>query len=91
LGSEGSGDALRTDLVLDLETRAPTGERIPALSRMELQSRDRPDGTDPAPYVDFDVTVTVRDFTPGDYVARLTVRDQIGRDIRSQDVPFTLP
>ena len=43
------------------------------------------------PYVDFDVTVTVRDFTPGDYVARLTVRDQIGRDIRSQDVPFSLP
>ncbi len=41
--------------------------------------------------MDFDVTVTVRDATPGDYTARLTVRDQIGRDIRSQDVPFSLP
>ena len=90
-GTQGSGDSLRTDLVLDLETRGPDGQRIPALSRMELQSRDRPDGTDPEPFVDFDVTLTVRDYTPGDYVARLTVRDQFGRDIRSQDVPFSLP
>jgi hypothetical protein len=90
-GTSGSAESPRTDLVLDLETRGPDGARIEALSRMELQSRDRPDGTDPQPYVDFDVSLTVRDAAPGAYVARLTVRDQIGRDIGSQDVPFSLP
>jgi hypothetical protein len=89
-GTEGSGEALRCDLVLDLETRGPGGDRIPALSRMELQSRDRPDAFDP-PHVDFDVTVTLRDAPDGNYTARLTVRDQIGRDIQSIDVPFSLP
>jgi hypothetical protein len=57
---------------------------------MELQARDRPDGLSP-PHVDFDVSVTLRDAAPGSYVARLTVRDQIGFDIKTQDVPFTLP
>jgi hypothetical protein len=41
--------------------------------------------------VDFDVSVTLREATPGEYIARLTVRDQIGRDIKTQDVVFTLP
>ena len=89
-GTDGPADAPRADLVLDLETRGPGGQRVPDLSRMELQSRDRPDGLSP-PHVDFDVSVTLRDATPGNYVARLTVRDQIGRDIKTQDVPFTLP
>ena len=89
-GTDGPADAPHADLVLDLETRGPGGQRLPDLSRMELQKRDRPDGLSP-PQVDFDVSVTLRDATPGDYVARLTVRDQIGRDIKTQDVPFTLP
>jgi hypothetical protein len=89
-GTEGAGAATRCDLVLDLETRGPGSQRIPSLSRMELQSRDHPDGTDP-PHVDFDVTVSLRDTPPGSYVARLTVRDQMGRDMKTQDVPFTLP
>ena len=89
-GTEGAGEAMKIDLVLDLETRGPGGARIPSLSRMELQSRDRPDGYDP-PHVDFDVTVTLREAGPGDYTARLTVRDQMGRDIQSLDVPFTIP
>ena len=57
---------------------------------MELETRNRPDGLDPV-HADFTATVTLLDATPGDYVARLTVRDQIGRDIKTQDVPFTLP
>ena len=89
-GTDGPADTPRADLVLDLETRGPGGRRLPDLSRMELQSRDRPDGLSP-PHVDFDVSVTLRDATPGEYVARLTVRDQIGRDIKTQDVTFTLP
>lgn len=89
-GTDGPADAPRADLVLDLETRGPGGQRLPDLSRMELQARDRPDGLSP-PHVDFDVSVTLRDAPPGNYVARLTVRDQIGRDIKTQDVPFTLP
>ena len=89
-GTEGSGAATRCDLVLDLETKGPDGARIPSLSRMELQSRDRPDGTEP-PFVDFDVTVTLRDAVDGAYTARLTVRDQIGRYLQSQDVPFSIP
>ena len=89
-GTTGPPDAPRADLVLDLETRGPGGRRLPDLSRMELQSRDHPDRLSP-PSVDFDVSVTLREATPGDYVARLTVRDQIGRDIKTQDVPFTLP
>jgi FHA domain-containing protein/uncharacterized protein DUF4864 len=89
-GTTGSPDAPQADLLLDLETLGPGGRRLPDLSRMELQQRDRPDGLSP-PHVDFDVSVTLRDATPGDYVARLTVRDQIGRDIKTQDVTFTLP
>jgi hypothetical protein len=89
-GTEGPAESPRTDLVLDLETLGPGNEKIPALSRMELQSRDRPDALDP-PRVDFDVSVTLRDSPPGNYVARLTVRDQIGRDIKTQDVSFTIP
>ena len=42
-------------------------------------------------HADFDVNVTLKDATPGEYVAKLTVRDQIGRDIKTQDVTFTLP
>jgi hypothetical protein len=57
---------------------------------MELETRNRPDGVDPA-HADFDVNVTLRDAAPGEYIARLTVRDQIGRDIKTQDVAFTLP
>jgi hypothetical protein len=89
-GTEGPADSPRADLILDLETRGPNGQRLPDLSRMELMARDRPDGLAP-PHVDFDVSVTLRDASPGDYVARLTVRDQIGRDIKTQDVAFTLP
>jgi hypothetical protein len=89
-GVEGPAASPRADLVLDLETRGPGNRRIESLSRMELQSRDRPDGMDP-PHVDFDVSVTIHNSPPGNYVARLTVRDQIGRDIKTQDVPFTLP
>ena len=70
--------------------RGPGGKVLPDLSRLELQQRDRPDGLSP-PHVDFDVSVTLRDATPGDYVARLTVRDLIGRDIKTQDIAFTLP
>ena len=89
-GTDGPADAPRADLVLDLETLGPGGQKLPDLSRMELQSRDHPDSLAP-PSVDFDVSVTLRDAPPGDYVARLTVRDQIGRDIKTQDVAFTLP
>jgi hypothetical protein len=89
-GTDGPADAPRVDLVLDLETKGPGGRRLPDLSRMELQARNRPDGLSP-PHVDFDVSVTLRDAAPGEYVARLTVRDQIGRDIKTQDIPFTLP
>ena len=89
-GTDGPADAPHVDLVLDLETRGPGGQRLPDLSRMELQQRDRPDGLSP-PHVDFDVSVTLRDATPGDYVAKLTVRDQIGRDIKTQDVAFSVP
>jgi FHA domain-containing protein/uncharacterized protein DUF4864 len=89
-GTTGPADAPRADLVLDLETRGPGGQVLTDLSRMELQQRDRPDGLSP-PHVDFDVSVTLRDAKPGEYVARLTVRDQIGRDIKTQDVSFTLP
>jgi len=79
------------DLVLDLETKGPGGQRLPELSRMELQTKDRPDGLSPAPHVDFDVSFPLRDATPGEYVAYLTVRDQIGRDIKTQEIGFTLP
>jgi len=89
-GTTGPPDAPHADLVLDLETLGPGGQRLADLSRMELQQRDRPDGLSP-PHVDFDVSVTLRDATPGEYVARLTVRDQIGRDIKTQDISFTLP
>ena len=87
--TEGEPGNPRADLVLDLETRGPGG-RLPDLSRMELETRNRPDSVDPL-YADFDVNVTMKDATPGEYVARLTVRDQLGRDIKTQDVAFTLP
>ena len=88
--TDGPPDTPRADLVLDLETRGPGGQRLPDLSRMELETRNRPDGVDPA-HADFDVNVTLKDAAPGEYTAKLTVRDQIGRDIKTQDVAFTLP
>jgi hypothetical protein len=89
-GTDGDAAAPRTDLILDLETLGPGGAKMPDLSRMELEARSRPDSLDPM-YADFEVNVTLQDAAPGDYVARLTVRDQIGRDLKTQDVAFTLP
>ena len=85
----GRRDATRADLVLDLETTGPGGKRLPDLSRMELQARDRPDGLAP-PHVDFDVSVTLRDATPG-RLRRAPHRPRPDRPRHQDPGRFTLP
>ncbi|HUG54060.1 MAG TPA: DUF4864 domain-containing protein [Vicinamibacteria bacterium] len=86
------GDSFRMDLVEDLETVGPGGRTLPALSRMGLQTlRER---TTRATGTSAEFTNTLN-FTgapaPGRYVARLTIRDEVGRGLKTHEVPFDLP
>jgi len=82
----GVGGDGKVDLVQDLETHGPDGQKMDSLSRLALQ-RLNEHATAPT----FEDTLTFRNFTPGSYRARLTVRDQVAQNIESVDVPFELP
>jgi type II secretory pathway pseudopilin PulG len=86
------GDAYRMDLIEDLETLGPGGQKLPALSRMGLQMlRER---TTQATGTSAEFTNTLNftnSPTPGRYVARLTIRDEVGKGMKTHEVPFDLP
>jgi FHA domain/Domain of unknown function (DUF4864) len=86
------GEAYRMDLAEDLETLGPDGKRLPALSRMGLETlRER---TTQATGASAEFSNTLN-FTsapaPGAYVARLTIRDEVGKNIKVHEVRFDLP
>jgi hypothetical protein len=85
------GDGFQMDLAEDLETIGPDGQRLPALSRMGLETlRDKTPVKD-AP-AEFANTLTLNGAAaPGTYVARLTVRDHVGQDLKTHEVRFDLP
>ena len=85
------GDGYQMDLAEDLETIGPDGQRLPALSRMGLETlRDKTPVKD-AP-AEFANTLTLNGAAaPGTYVARLTVRDHVGQDLKTHEVRFDLP
>jgi hypothetical protein len=80
------------DLAEDLETIGPDGQRLPALSRMGLETlRERTSQATGAP-AEFANTLTFTS-TPaaGAYVARLTIRDHVGQNLKTHEVRFDLP
>ena len=86
------GDAYRMDLAEDLETIGPDGQRLPAHSRMGLETlRDRtPQATGAAGEFANTLTFT-NNAAPGSYTARLTIRDHVGQNLKAHEVRFDLP
>jgi len=86
------GDAYRMDLAEDLETIGPDGQRLPAHSRMGLETlRDRtPQATGAAGEFANTLTFT-NNAAPGSYIARLTIRDHVGQNLKAHEVRFDLP
>jgi hypothetical protein len=86
------GDAYRMDLAEDLETIGPDGQRLPALSRMGLETlREKTPMASGAP-AEFANTLTLAGASaPGSYVARLTIRDHVGQNLKTHEVRFDLP
>jgi hypothetical protein len=80
------------DLVEDLETVGPDGQRLPALSRMGLKTLRDPTSDSTGNQAEFTNTLTFPDSTPpGAYVARFTIRDHIGQNMKTHEVRFDLP
>jgi hypothetical protein len=86
------GDAYQMDLAEDLETIGPDGQRLPALSRMGLETlRERTALASGAP-AEFANTLTLTGAAaPGSYIARLTIRDHVGQNLKTHEVRFDLP
>lgn len=86
------GDAFRMDLSEDLETLGPDGQRLPALSRMALQTLNERTPHASGASADFANTLSFSNNpAPGSYVARLTIRDDIGKNLKTHEVRFDLP
>jgi hypothetical protein len=86
------GDAFRMDLSEDLETLGPDGQRLPALSRMALQTLNERTPHASGASADFANTLSFSNNpAPGSYVAKLTIRDDIGKNLKTHEVRFDLP
>jgi hypothetical protein len=79
----------KMELVEDLETFGPDGERIADLSRVGLKTLE--DSSLPGQPATFDTTLTFGPPEPGSYKAVITIRDMVGRKIKKHEVPFDLP
>ena len=85
------GDGYQMDLAEDLETIGPDGQRLPALSRMGVETLRAKTSVADAP-AEFANTLTFNAAAaPGTYIARLTVRDHVGQDLKTHEVRFDLP
>jgi arginine decarboxylase-like protein len=86
------GDAYRIDLAEVVETIGPDGQRLPALSRMGLETlRERTTQATGAS-AEFANTLTFNSSpAPGSYAARLTIRDHVGQNLKAHEVRFDLP
>jgi hypothetical protein len=85
------GQSYRMDLVEDLETLGPDGQRLPLLSRMGLQTLRSPATDATGNRAEFTNTLKFTDANPGAYVARFTIRDHIGQNMKTHEVRFDLP
>jgi FHA domain/Domain of unknown function (DUF4864) len=86
------GQSFRMDLVEDLETVGPDGQRLPSLSRMGLETLRSPTTDATGNKAEFTNTLTFPDSTPpGAYVARFTIRDHVGQNMKTHEVRFDLP
>lgn len=87
-----SGDAFSKDLVQDVETFAPSGEKMEGLSR-EGVLRDKGRTTLPkGAAADFTTTLTLgSSVAPGTYTVRLTIHDLVSGQDKSHDVTFEMP
>ncbi len=79
------------DLAEDIETIGPEGQKIPALSRMGLQTLREKVDQEVGTSADFNNSLTFVRPAPGRYVVRLTVRDLVGNNLKTHEVPFDLP
>jgi outer membrane biosynthesis protein TonB len=86
-----SGESFLIHLAEDLETLAPGGQRLNNLSKNDLQAlNDKADSED-AGTREFTTDLTLLDPPPGNYTARITIRDVIGNQSKTVDVPFPIP
>jgi hypothetical protein len=86
------GDAYRMDLAEDLETIGPDGQRLPALSRMGLETLRERTAEATGASAEFANTLTfTNNPAPGSYAARLTIRDHVGQNLKAHEVRFDLP
>jgi hypothetical protein len=79
----------RMELVEDLETFGPDGERIADLSRLGLKTLD--EASAPGQPATFNTTLTFGRPEPGSYKAAITIRDMVGIKLKKHEVPFDLP
>ncbi len=87
-----SGDAFTKDLVEDVETFAPSGEKIEGLSREGVLKDKGRTTLAKGAASDFSTTLTLdSSTTPGTYTVRLTIHDLIGGQDKSHDVTFEMP
>jgi hypothetical protein len=86
------GDGYRMDLAEDLETIGPDGQRLPALSRMGLETLRERTAQATGASAEFANTLTFTNSpAPGSYAARLTIRDHVGQNLKAHEVRFDLP
>jgi hypothetical protein len=84
------GEAFRMDLIEDLETIGPGGQKLPALSRMGLQTLRERTAQATGTSAEFKNNLNFVNPAPGRYVARLTIRDEVGQSFKTHEVPFDL-
>jgi FHA domain len=86
------GDGYRMDLAEDLETLGPDGRKLPALSRMGLKTLRERTAQQTGNSAEFSNTLSFASSpAAGSYVARLTIRDDVGQNLKTHDVRFDLP
>jgi len=87
-----SGDAFDKDLVEDVETFAPSGEKIEGLSREGVLKDQGRTTLAKGGVSNFSTTLTLDSGAPdGTYTVRLTIHDRVGGQDKSHDVTFEMP
>jgi hypothetical protein len=87
-----SGDTFSKDLVEDVETFAPSGEKVEGLSREAVLKDQGQTTLAKGAAADFTTTLTLGASEPlGTYTVRLTVHDLVSGQNKSHDVTFERP
>jgi len=87
-----SGGAFSKDLVEDVETFAPSGEKVEGLSRVGVLRDQGQTTLAKGAAADFTTTLTLgASEPPGTYTVRLTVHDLVSSQNKSHDLTFERP